>query len=589
MSQNIYLSLHYYKTLHSPVTSLVLSLIFLACEGEPSPSLTSAGEESSGGIQINGGEGPVGGEEPVVIECEASSLGLSSDQELCDLVDNDCDGVVDEGFDMLGMPCERRRMGCTREGVFACDSEGGLSCNAAEIVIGDEVCDEIDNDCDGETDEGFSLLIDAENCGACGVTCDVSNGVGRCMTGECKVGSCFPGYLDLNGDLTDGCECNQEDSERCDGLDNDCDGLIDEDFGVGSACVIGEGVCRAAGRLVCVQEDQATCDATPGLEMAEVCDGLDNDCDGVSDEDFDIDRDGSPFCQSCADCHMSGAGPCPDHCRLNDCDDADITLNPFTWDECSDGIDQNCDGSDALCTEAYARATQLTLISATDSRGTCPDQNGDGIGDNAFGLISGIANPLTEDYLARNQMNIIVGAYQFDTSRPETRFNLSVLLGSYYRNSNPPRYLLRQTNYDENGRPVMLFPFAQINDGQLEGGPGTFLFNAPFANSNGETILIQVPIEGAYIRGTFNYGVNQPDRFNLTNGIVSGYINKETLQESLVLLDPPVVRVIESLITPDLDLNQDGDPDYYSICLLTTLTGVDIEIEEPTPEPEPVP
>jgi hypothetical protein len=69
--------------------------------------------------------------------------------------------------------------------------------------------------------------------------------------------------------------------------------------------------------------------------------------------------------------------------------------------------------------------------------------------------------------------------------------------------------------------------------------------------------------------------------------LVSGYINKETLQESLVLLDPPVVRVIESLITPDLDINQDGDPDYYSICLLTTLTGVDVEIEQVEPEPTP--
>ena len=67
---------------------------------------------------------------------------------------------------------------------------------------------------------------------------------------------------------------------------------------------------------------------------------------------------------------------------------------------------------------------------------------------------------------------------------------------------------------------------------------------------------------------------------------MSGHINKQTLQESFVLLDPPIVRVIESLITPDLDLNQDGEPDYYSICLLTTLSGVDTEIEmteEPTP------
>ena len=91
---------------------------------------------------------------------------------------------------------------------------------------------------------------------------------------------------------------------------------------------------------------------------------------------------------------------------------------------------------------------------------------------------------------------------------------------------------------------------------------------------------------GAYIRGDFSQATQFPSQFNLNNGLVSGYINKQTLQESFVLLDPPIVRVIESLITPDLDLNQDGEPDYYSICLLTTLTGVDTEIEmpeEPTP------
>ena len=44
---------------------------------------------------------------------------------------------------------------------------------------------------------------------------------------------------------------------------------------------------------------------------------------------------------------------------------------------------------------------------------------------------------------------------------------------------------------------------AGVREGTLEGGPGTFVFNAPFSNSDGETILVEVPIEGAYIRGDF--------------------------------------------------------------------------------------
>jgi hypothetical protein len=272
-------------------------------------------------------------------------------------------------------------------------------------------------------------------------------------------------------------------------------------------------------------------------------------------------------------------------CEMNDCVDSDPAQNPLAWDLCEDGIDQNCDGADAPCTEAYARATSLSIVAATDSVGTCPDQNGDGVGYNAFGQISGIANPSTENYISTNQMNILIGAYQFETDRPSARFNLSVLLGTYYRNSNPPRYLLKNTNFDEFGRPMMQFPFATLNSGRLEGGPGTFLFNAPFSNSNGDRILIEVPIEGAYIKGDFTYDPNDPSKFNLTNALVSGHINKQTLQESLVLLDPPIVRVIESLITPDLDLNLDGEPDYYSICLLTTLTGVEVDFEEEMPDP----
>lgn len=575
------------RDLSSVACLLSLSALFIGCESEPGAPVSEAGIEADaappGGEVMSGEE--MGGE----IECESIATGLSSSDELCDEVDNDCDGEIDEGFEQLGMSCERRRMSCVSEGVFACDSEGGVSCDAQEITLSEELCDEADNDCDGEVDEGFAFLLDVEHCGRCGNACDVMNGVGRCDSGECVIGSCEAGFEDNNGDLSDGCECNRDQGELCDGIDNDCDGQIDESFGVGSGCVVGEGVCQSTGNVVCINEQQAACDALEGPSMTEICDGLDNDCDGQSDEDFDIDQDGAPSCEECTECLMSGGDECPEYCQLNDCQDADQNISPYSWDTCADMIDQNCDGADAPCTEAYARATQLSIVSATDTLGTCPDQNGDGLGDNAFSQISGIANPSIADYIGRNQMNILVGAYQFDTNRPQSRFNLSVLLGSHYRNSNPSRYLIRQTNFSDNGRPLMLFPFAQINERQLEGGPGTFMFNAPFANANGDTLLIEVPIEGAYIKGTFTQSVTDSSQFNLSNGLVSGYINKETLQESLVLLDPPIVRVIQSLITPDLDLNRDGDPDYYSICLLTTLTGVEIEIEElePTPEPEP--
>ena len=564
--------------------SLLISLVFIACEADQTASVDAqSGTEVSAGLE-QGGENQ-SGQSQTAEECEASALGLSTDTELCDEVDNDCDGQVDEDFSQLGMACERRLMLCRSEGIFTCDTEGGVSCNAPELSQSDEICDEMDNDCDGSVDEGFALLVDSENCGQCGISCELDNGIGRCDAGQCIVGSCANGFADINGDANDGCECNLNQEEICDGIDNDCDGSIDETFAIGSGCTVGIGECVVQGSLQCVSENQASCDAIPLGSTNELCDGLDNDCDGVSDEDFDSDNDGAPACEICETC-TSNAEICPEFCRRNDCADQDADINPFAWDICEDTIDQNCDGADAPCTEAYARATRLHIVSTTDTLGTCPDQNGDGIGDNAFGQISGIANPSIINYISTNQMNILIGAYQFDTGRPETRFNLSVLLGSFLRGSNPPRYLIRQRNFSEIGRPLMLFPFTELNQGALEGGPGTFIFNAPFSNGDGESILIEVPIEGAYIRGDFSQATQFPSQFNLNNGLVSGYINKQTLQESFILLDPPIVRVIESLITPDLDLNQDGEPDYYSICLLTTLTGVDTEIEmpeEPTP------
>ena len=91
---------------------------FVACESQ-STSPSNAGEEMSSGTEIQ-----VGGEESgtmsQMMECVPNSTGLSSTEEVCDEVDNDCDGEIDEGFEQLGMSCEKRMMRCVSEGVFTC-------------------------------------------------------------------------------------------------------------------------------------------------------------------------------------------------------------------------------------------------------------------------------------------------------------------------------------------------------------------------------------------------------------------------------------------------------------------------------------
>ncbi len=74
--------------------------------------------------------------------------------------------------------------------------------------------------------------------------------------------------------------------ERCDGVDDDCDGAVDEGFELGQACDGGVGQCAAAGVWICDGDGGRRCDAEVGEPVAEACNGLDDDCDGATDEDL---------------------------------------------------------------------------------------------------------------------------------------------------------------------------------------------------------------------------------------------------------------------------------------------------------------
>ena len=71
-------------------------------------------------------------------------------------------------------------------------------------------------------------------------------------------------------------------------MDDNCDGHVDENFpDLGTACTVGVGECQASGVKICSNDQMSTgtvCSATPGNPTAEVCDGLDNNCDGVVDD-----------------------------------------------------------------------------------------------------------------------------------------------------------------------------------------------------------------------------------------------------------------------------------------------------------------
>ncbi len=260
--------------------------------------------------------------------------------EKCNNADDDCDILVDEDFPELTDACDNGLLGvCRRTGTYQCNgTQTGTTCNLGPPggTSGDETCDGEDDDCDGFVDEGVCV-----GCGTVELCNNIDDncrdGVDEGLFQPCgtDVGECSPGTETCQAGVWVGCDADFGGPEECNALDDDCDGTVN---GFPESCTAlappaqnpNIGPCHP-GTHICLTDGSGGYGPCTGevLPEPEVCDTIDNDCNGVVDEG-------------------TGGADCSTTCGIGVTECVDGTLECSSMedidDETCNNIDDNCNG-----------------------------------------------------------------------------------------------------------------------------------------------------------------------------------------------------------------------------------------------------
>ncbi len=358
---------------------LLFSLLAFACRGDKALT-TDTAVETTGDLDGDG----------YAIDCDENDPAVHPGAlEVCDGIDNDCDGQIDEGVtDTFYADADADGYGDPDAPVDACSAPSGAASAGNDCDDADadsfpgapERCDGADNDCDDEIDEDIVEIWYAD-----------ADADGWGDAGE-PVESCDPeqGWVAQSGDCDDTeAAISPVATELCDDADNDCDGETDEadaaDAPTWYTDADGDGwgsadseqqACEAPEGAAAVADDCDDGDAAVHPDAAETCNGVDDDCNGWTDDDdpavtdaetwyLDHDGDGYGAAEHAVPECAAPAGYVAD---ATDCDDTDAASNPDA-DEVCDSADNDCDGA--------------IDEDATDSLIWWVDADGDGYGSSA--------------------------------------------------------------------------------------------------------------------------------------------------------------------------------------------------------------